>query len=55
MAKYTAEITEKNIFDGELVLQLRYIGDDGTIAYDRPVIKELREWLRDNFKDEYLN
>lgn len=27
----------------------------GPIDYDRPVIKELREWLRANFKDEYLS
>lgn len=26
----------------------------GIINYDRPVITELREWLRNNFKDEYL-
>lgn len=34
MAKYTAEITNKDIIDGELILQLRYIGDDGTIIQD---------------------
>lgn len=34
MAKYTAEITNKDVIDGELVLQIRYIGDDGTIIQD---------------------
>lgn len=31
MAKYTAEITNKDLIDGELILQLRYIGDDGIV------------------------
>lgn len=34
MAKFTAEITNKDLIDGELILQLRYIGDDGTIIQD---------------------
>lgn len=34
MAKFTAEITNKDLIDGELVLQIRYIGDDGTIVQD---------------------
>jgi hypothetical protein len=34
MAKFTAEITNKDLIDGELVLQIRYIGDDGTIIQD---------------------
>lgn len=48
MAKYTAEITEKNIFDGELVLQLRYIGDDGTIVQDsaRTRNTEDEDWIK---------
>ena len=34
MAKYTAEITNKDLIDGELILQIRYIGDDGSIVQD---------------------
>lgn len=34
MAKFKGEITNKDIVDGELILQLRYIGDDGTIIQD---------------------
>ena len=34
MAKYTAEITNKDLIDGELVIQIRYTGDDGTIIQD---------------------
>lgn len=32
--KYTAEITNKDIIDGELVIQIRYTGEDGTIIQD---------------------
>lgn len=34
MAKYTAEITNKDLIDGELIIQIRYTGDDGTIIQD---------------------
>ncbi len=43
MAKYTAEITNKDFVDGELVLQIRYIGDDGTIFQDSARTKDVQD------------
>lgn len=49
MAKYTAEITNKDVFDGELVLQIRYIGDDGTIVQDSARTRDTQDenWAKD--------
>lgn len=43
MAKYTAEITNKDLIDGELILQLRYIGDDGTIIQDSARTRDIQD------------
>ena len=34
MTRFTAEITNKDLIDGELIIQIRYTGDDGTIIQD---------------------
>lgn len=49
MAKFTAEITNKDVFDGELVLQIRYIGDDGTIVQDSARTRDTQDenWAKD--------
>ncbi len=49
--------SEKDLYDEKTVLYLNYMNTArmGIINHDRPVIKELREWLRANFKDEFLN
>ncbi len=43
MAKYTAEITNKDIIDGELVIQIRYTGNDGTIIQDSARTRETED------------
>ena len=49
--------TEQEIYQEKTNLYLNYMNTArmGIIPYDRPIIAELKEWLRDNFKDEYLN
>lgn len=49
--------TEHEIYQEKTRLYLNYMNTArmGIVAHDRPVISELREWLRANFKDEYLN
>ncbi len=49
--------TEHEIYQEKTTLYLNYMNAArmGIVAHDRPVISELREWLRSNFKDEYLN
>ena len=46
--KYTAEITNKDIIDGELVIQIRYTGDDGTILQDSARTKDIqdKDWVK---------
>jgi len=41
--KYTAEITNKDIIDGELVIQIRYTGDDGTIVQDSARTRDVQD------------
>lgn len=41
--KYTAEITNKDIIDGELVIQIRYTGDDGTILQDSARTRDIQD------------
>jgi len=43
MAKYTAEITNKDLIDGELIIQIRYTGDDGTIIQDSARTKGVQD------------
>lgn len=43
MAKYTAEITNKDLIDGELIIQIRYTGYDGTIIQDSARTKGAQE------------
>jgi len=48
---------EHEIYQEKTTLYLNYMNTArmGIITHDRPVIIELREWLRANFKDEYLS
>ena len=52
MAKYTAEITNKDIIDGELVIQIRYTGDDGTIIQDSARTRDTQDedWAKNLIK-----
>lgn len=49
--------TDHEIYQEKTNLYLNYMNTArmGIINHDRPVIAELREWLRSNFKDEYLS
>ncbi len=49
--------SEVDIYREKTNLYLKYMDTArlGVITPDRPVIQELRKWLRDNFKDEYIN
>lgn len=51
------EKSDRDTYYEKRTLYLNYMNEArmGTITYDRPVIIELREWLRNNFKDEYLS
>jgi hypothetical protein len=46
---YTAEITNKDITNGELVIQIRYTGDDGTIIQDSARTRDTQDenWATD--------
>lgn len=48
---------EKEIYQEKTTQYLNYmnIARTGIINHDRPNIIELREWLRANFKDEYVD
>ena len=48
--------SEKEMYREKTSLYLQYMNTarTGIINYDRPIIIELREWLRANFKDEYI-
>lgn len=49
--------TEKQFYDEETIRYLNYMNKArlGVIGYDHPVIAKLFKWLKDNFKDEYLD
>lgn len=49
--------TEKDIYDEETIRYFNYMNKArlGVIGYDHPVIAKLFKWLKDNFKDEYLD
>lgn len=49
--------TEKDVYLEKAELYTKYmnIARLGFIKSDRKIILELREWLRDNFKDEYVD
>ena len=49
MAKYTAEITNKDIVNGELIIQIRYTSDDGTIIQDSAKTRDTQyaDWAKD--------
>lgn len=49
--------TEKQFYDEETIRYHNYMNKArlGVIGYDHPVIAKLLKWLRDNFKDEYLD
>lgn len=49
--------SDRDTYYEKRVQYLNYMNEarTGVIKYDRPVIKELLKWLRDNFKDEYLS
>lgn len=51
-----AEKTEEEIYKEKASAYGKYmdIARLGVIPSDRPIIKELREWLKENFKDEYV-
>ena len=48
--------TEREIYHEKTTKYLNYMNTArmGIINHDRPIISELREWLRANFKDEYI-
>lgn len=48
--------TEKEIYQEKASMYMKYmnIARMGFIQSDRKIILELREWLRQNFKDEYV-
>lgn len=43
MAKYTAEITNKDLINGELVIQIRYTGEDGTIIHGSARTRDVQD------------
>lgn len=45
------------IYQDKAMQYMKYmdIARMGIIQSDRPIINELREWLKDNFKNEYVN
>lgn len=49
--------SEKDIYYKKAIAYTRYmaIARNGFIKSDRPIIIELREWLINNFKDEYVD
>lgn len=48
--------SDKDLYHEKTTLYLNYMNTArlGIITHDLPVIAELREWLRKNFKDEYI-
>ncbi len=53
----TVPKTEKEIYQEKAALYLKYmnVARLGFIQSDRKIITDLREWLRQNFKDEYVD
>ena len=49
--------TDIEIYQDKATEYIKYmeIARLGLIQSDRPIIVELRKWLKDNFKDEYVN
>lgn len=49
--------SERDIYYKKATAYNRYmsIARNGFINHDRPIITELKEWLKSNFKDEYVN
>ncbi len=49
--------SEKDLYLEKKMLYLNYMSEArlGIIKYDRPIIAELLEWLRANWKDEYIS
>jgi len=49
--------SEKDLYYEKASQYIKYmdIARMGLIQHDRPIIIELREWLKSNFKDEYVN
>ena len=50
------EKTESELYYEKAALYLKYmdVARMGLIQSDRPIIGELRTWLRENFKDEFI-
>lgn len=50
------EPTEEEVYREKATAYAKYmdIARQGLIQPDRPIILELRKWLRENFKDDYL-
>jgi len=48
--------TDAEIYQEKKSLYLDYMNEArlGSIPYDKPIIVELKEWLKENFRDEYL-
>lgn len=48
---------DKEIYQEKAMLYLKYmdIARMGLIQHDRAIIIELRDWLKSNFKDEYVD
>lgn len=55
--KAIKEKTGKDIFYEKAAQYTRFMDTArmGVIRHDRPIIVELRKWLEDNFKDEYID
>ena len=53
----TAENPNRDLYKQNAMAYMQYmeIARLGIIPSDRPIISELRAWLRTHFKDEYLN
>lgn len=49
--------SDKEIYQDKATQYMKYmdIARMGIIQSDRPIINELREWLKENFKNEYVN
>lgn len=49
--------TDAEIYRDKVITYNRYmqLARDGFVAHDRPFINELREWIKDNFKDDYID
>ena len=52
----SATKTDAEIYQEKRAIYLNFMNEArmGVIPYDRPAIVELKEWLKNNFQDEYL-